>query len=144
MFKRVTRAWGLSRVGSRIEAHLIALVPKQVTRTMDNDITFYWPGHAKPSTWEGIRVPGGDPETRRSIDEVSLEELGNAAMYILMQQRGTSQEGLVKAVCQLLGVARTTADAGIRISWALTHGRVQATVAMEGGSVWLRNGVSVG
>ncbi|MCG1053468.1 DUF3320 domain-containing protein [Mycetohabitans sp. B5] len=139
VFKRVTRAWGLSRVGSRIEAYLIAMVPKQVIRTTDNDITFYWPGQANPSTWEGIRVPGGDPETRRSIDEISLEELGNAAMYILMQQGGTSQEGLVKAVCRLLGVTRTTAEAGIRISRALTHGRVQATVAMEGGSVRLRN-----
>ncbi|WP_232509307.1 DUF3320 domain-containing protein [Mycetohabitans rhizoxinica] len=139
VFKRVTWAWGLSRVGSRIEAHLIAVMPKQVTRTTDKDITFYWPGHANPSTWEGIRVPGGDPETRRSIDEISLEELGNAAMYILMQQGGTSQEGLVKAVCRLLGVARATAEAGIRISRALTHGRVQATVAMEGGSIRLRN-----
>ncbi|MGD8247970.1 DUF3320 domain-containing protein [Ralstonia pseudosolanacearum] len=137
-FKRVTRAWGLSRVGSRIEAHLSALIPNQVTRTTDNDVTFYWPEHANPNTWDGIRVPGSDPDTRRSIDEISLEELGNAAVYVLQQQGGTSQDGLVKAVCRLLGVARTTAEAGARISRALTHGRVQAIVAMTDGSVHLR------
>jgi very-short-patch-repair endonuclease len=138
VFKRVTRAWGLSRVGNRIEAHLSALVSKQVRCTTDNGVIFYWPEHASPTTWEGIRVPGSDLETRRGIDEISLEELGNAAVYILKQQGGTSQDGLAKAVCRLLGVARTTAEAGARISRALVHGRVQAVVVVEGASVQLR------
>ena len=138
VFKRVTRAWGLSRVGSRIEAHLSALMPSQVIRTTDNGVTFYWPAHANPSTWDSVRVPGSDPETRRSIDEIGLEELGNAAVYILMQQGGMSQHGLVKAVCRLLGVARTTADAGARIARALAYGRVQTMVVVEEGSVRLR------
>ncbi|MEI7298546.1 DUF3320 domain-containing protein [Paraburkholderia tropica] len=139
VFKRVTRAWGLSRVGSRIEAHLSALVPGQLALTTDDSVTFYWPEHANPSDWTGIRLPGSDPETRRSIDEISLEELGNAAVYILMQQGGSSQDGLAKAVCRLLGVARTTAEAGARISRALAHGRVQTIVAVEDGSVRLSN-----
>lgn len=138
VFKRVTQAWGLSRVGSRIEAHLSALVPRQVVRTTDNGTIFCWPEHVNPSTWEGIRVPGSDTETRRSIDEITLEELGNAAVYILMQQGGTSQDGLAKAVCRLLGVVRTTAEAGARIARALVHGRLQAMVVVEGGLVHLR------
>lgn len=138
VFKRVTRAWGLSRVGSRIEAHLSALVPSQITRTTDNGVTFYWPEHANPATWEGIRVPGADVETRRGIDEIGLEELGNAAVYLLSQQGATSQDGLAKAVCRLLGVTRTTTEAGTRISRALTHGRIQGIVAVEHGSARLR------
>ncbi|AHN74553.2 DNA helicase [Pandoraea pnomenusa] len=138
VFKRVTRAWGLSRVGSRIEAHLSALVPGQVGSTTDSGITFYWPQHINPSIWEGIRVPGNELETRRGIDEITLEELGNAAAYILIQQGSTSQDGLVKAVCRLLGVARTTAEAAARISRALVHGRLQAMVIVDGGSVRLR------
>lgn len=138
VFRRVTRAWGLSRVGSRIEAHLSALVPRQLARTTDDSVTFYWPDHANPSDWTGMRVPGSDPETRRGIDEISLEELGNAAVYILMQQGGSSQDGLAKAVCRLLGVARTTAEAGARISRALVHGQLQAMVVVEGGLVRMR------
>ncbi|MGR9580507.1 DUF3320 domain-containing protein [Pandoraea sputorum] len=137
VFKRVTRAWGLSRVGSRIEAHLSALVPRHLARTNDTGVTFYWPEHANPSTWEGVRVPGVDAEARRSIDEIALEELGNAAVYVLAQQGSTSQDGLAKAVCRLLGVARTTAEAGARISRALVHGRLQAMVIVDGGSVRL-------
>ncbi|VVE56268.1 DNA helicase [Pandoraea capi] len=137
VFKRVTRAWGLSRVGSRIEAHLSALVPRHLARTNDTGATFYWPEHAHPSTWEGFRVPGVDTEARRSIDEIALEELGNAAVYVLAQQGSTSQDGLAKAVCRLLGVARTTAEAGARISRALVHGRLQAMVIVDGGSVRL-------
>jgi very-short-patch-repair endonuclease len=138
VFKRVTRAWGLSRVGSRIEAHLSALVPRHVVRTTDDSVAFYWPEHANPATWEGIRVPGSDAETRRGIDEIGLEELGNAAVYILSQQGATSQDGLAKAVCRLLGVTRTTAEAGARISRALTHGRIQGIVAVEHGLARLR------
>jgi very-short-patch-repair endonuclease len=137
-FKRVTRAWGLARVGSRIEAHLNTLVPGQITRTTDNGITFYWPAHVNPSDWEGFRVPGADAEARRSIEEIALEELGNAAVYILTQQGSTSQDGLAKAVCRLLGVARTTTEAGARISRALIHGRLRASVIVADGSVHLR------
>ncbi|VVE57330.1 DUF3320 domain-containing protein [Pandoraea anhela] len=138
VFKRVTRAWGLSRVGIRIEAHLSALVPRNFARTNDVGTTFYWPEHANPSTWEGVRVPGIDTEARRSIDEIALEELGNAAVYILAQHGGTSRDGLAKAVCRLLGVTRTTAEAGARISQALTHGRVPSVAVVVDGSVHLR------
>lgn len=44
---------------------------------------FYWPAHANPNTWDGIRVPGSDPDTRRSIDEICLEELERLYVDVL-------------------------------------------------------------
>jgi len=139
VFKRVARAWGLSRVGNRIVTHLSTLVPGLVVRTMENGTIFYWPRQANPEIWEGFRVPGQDPETRRGIDEICLEELGNAAVYVLTQQGGMSQDGLARSVCRLLGVARTTDAAVTRISRALTHGRIKDMVVMQDGAVRLRD-----
>ncbi|WP_144111325.1 DUF3320 domain-containing protein [Paraburkholderia sp. BCC1886] len=138
LFRRVTQAWGLSRVGSRIEAHLCGLVPKDVTRTMDGNMTFYWPERIKPDAWDGFRVPASSPETRRAINEISLEELGNTAVFVLVQQGGTSLDGISKAVCRLQGLTRTSAEAGARVSRALGHGRVQQVVKLENGAAYLR------
>jgi very-short-patch-repair endonuclease len=136
LFRRVIRAWGLARTGARIEKHLAALLPAQV-RTTDEEDVFYWPEHLDPATWEGYRLPGAEAEAKRAIDEICLEELGNIALYVLGQQGGTTQAGLARAVCRLLGMARTGAEAEARIGRALGHGRVAGLVAVGDGVVSL-------
>lgn len=134
VFRKVARAWGLQRTGSRIEKHLASLIPSQVTKTADG-VTFYWPDGANPNTWEGFRVPNGDADSKRSIEEVCSEELGNLAVYVLSQQGSTSQEGLARAVCRLLGIARTTAETEKRVSTALSRGRAGRLVKLHDGMV---------
>jgi very-short-patch-repair endonuclease len=138
LFRRILRAWGLARTGSRIEKHLAALLPAQVRTTTDGGV-FYWPGHRDPATWTGWRLPGTDAEAKRAIDDVPLEELGNIALYVLGQQGGTTQAGLARAVCRLLGMARAGAEAEQRIGQALAHGRVAGLVAVGDGVAALRD-----
>ncbi|TWI67730.1 AAA domain-containing protein [Pseudoduganella lurida] len=132
-FRRITRAWGLARSGARIEKHLAALLP--VATTADG---FLWPAHLDPATWTGHRLPGPEAESKRAIDEVPLEELGNLAVYVLGQLGSTTQSGVARAVCRLLGIARTTAEAEARIGRALVHGRVADLVTVTEGVVALR------
>ncbi|MBB3220134.1 DUF3320 domain-containing protein [Pseudoduganella umbonata] len=136
LFRRIIRAWGLARTGARIEKHLAALLPAQVRTTADDSL-FYWPEHLDPATWDGFRVPGAEPEGKRAIDEICLEELGNIALYVLGQQGSTTRAGLARAVCRLLGMARTGAEAEARLGRALAHGRVAGQVAVEDGVVSL-------
>ncbi|WP_338762276.1 DUF3320 domain-containing protein [Massilia sp. METH4] len=137
LLRRIIRAWGLARTGSRIEKHLAALLPANQRMTTEGGV-FYWPEHLDPAAWTGFRLPGGEAEARRAIDEIALEELGNIALYVLGQQGGTTQAGLARAVCRLLGMARTSAEAEDRIGRALGHGRVAELIAVAEGVVSLR------
>jgi hypothetical protein len=85
------------------------------------------------SDWDGFRVPGTEPESRRAIEEICLEELGNVALCLLSQEGNTSREGLAKAVCRLLGISRTTTEAEDRIYRALVHGPAAKRIKIEGG-----------
>lgn len=138
LFRRIVRAWGLARTGSRIEKHLAALLPATVPTTTEGGV-FYWPEQLDPAAWSGYRLPGADPDGKRAIDEIALEELGNIAVHVLGQQGGTTQAGLARAVCRLLGMARTSGEAEERIGRALAHGRVAGLVAVGDGVVALRD-----
>jgi very-short-patch-repair endonuclease len=131
VFKRIARAWDLARTGRRIEELLRSLVPKHVPVTKDGGV-FYWPEGMTPNDWEDFRVPGAELESRRTVDEICLEELGNVAYFILLQQGSTPREGLARSVCRMLGIARTTAEAEERISQAISHSHVRLRIKLEG------------
>lgn len=132
LFRRVARAWGLARVGRRIEELLARLAAGSARQDADG-AAVYWPEGVDPDNWSGLRVPSPQPDSRRAIDEIGLEELGNAAIYVLEQQGATSPEGLARAVSRLFGIGRTTADAEARILRALGSGLARHAVAVEAG-----------
>jgi very-short-patch-repair endonuclease len=134
LFRRVARAWGVARLTRRAEEHLARLVPHAPVAANDGTVV-YWPEGVVPANWEGLRVPNVDAESRRGIDDIALEELGNAASYVLARQGATSREGLARAVCRLFGISRTTADAEERIGRALLAEPAASRVGVEDGLV---------
>lgn len=137
LFRRIARAWGLSRTGRRIEELLRGLIPGHLNNTRAGDICFYWPEGVHPAQWDGFRVAGSDAASRRSIEEISLEELGNLAVFILTEHGGTSFEDLARSICRLQGVARTTSDAETRIRQSLSSGRAGKLIEVTNGVVSL-------
>jgi stress response protein SCP2/very-short-patch-repair endonuclease len=129
-FKRVMRAWGLSRTGRRIEEWLSGLAPASV---IGDGGGFYWPEGSDPGTWEDFRLPGDEPESKRLIEEICLEEIGNLALFILSEHGSTSRDDLGRSVCRMLGMARTTTEAEERIGRALAHGRAGARIHIDNG-----------
>jgi len=126
LLRRVARAWG-QRLSRRVEELLVRLCPYPAVDGV------YWPRDVDPATWDGLRIPSSDPDSRRALDEISLHELGNAAVYVLQQQGSTSVDSLARAVCRLFGISRTTADAEARIVAALSQGRVAGAITLGDG-----------
>jgi very-short-patch-repair endonuclease len=135
VFKRVARAWGLVKT-RRIQELLESLVPPRVAATGD-DPRFYWPQDVEPADWTGFRIPGGDTESKRALDELSDEEIVNFAHFLLSQHGGMPPEALARSICRLLGISRTTADAERRVASALTHPLAAAKMAVINGIVQL-------
>ena len=136
LFRRVARAWGLARTGKQIRETLGNLVLGHMSSTSDGDTCFYWPEGIDPSTWGAFRVAGeGNVESKRLLEEISLEEIGNLALFILAEHGATTSEDLARSVCRLLGISRTTSDAEARVQRAIAHGRAFELVKTENGTV---------
>ena len=138
LFRRVARAWGLERTGSRIVERLRSLVPRELQRTIEAGGTFLWPRDAQPATWADFRVCDHNETSRRHTDDVCLEELAGLALHVLNHAGASPRPDIARAVSRLLGMARTPAEAEARVSAAVdrlvavgkasdTEGRVRAT-----------------
>ena len=119
LFRRVARAWGLERTGSRIVGRLRSLIPHELQRTNESGVTFYWPKGVQPATWNDFRVSGHYDASRRTADEVCLEELGGLAMHVLKHAGSSPRADIARAVCRLIGMARTPADSEARVGTAV-------------------------
>ena len=137
VFRRVARAWGLSRTGNRIEDRLRSLVPSIIRKTREGEDAFYWPQDTVPEEWAGYRVVDDTEESRRPLSEIALEEIGNLAIFLLSQHGSTSVSELARSVCRLWYIARTTTEAEARVAKALTWGRAQALIVIDKGRVRL-------
>lgn len=137
VFRRVARAWSLARTGRRIEELLRSLVPVGTTRTKDGETTVYWPAAIQPGLWEEFRVADELEDSKRHLDEISLEELANLTMFILSEHGTTSLSDLARSICRLQKIARTTGDAEERIRQALESGRAPQLVEVIGSTVSL-------
>lgn len=135
LFKRIARAWGLAKTGKRIEELLRNLVPGHINSTREGEACFYWPEDIHAAQWEGFRVAGQDDSSKRTIEEISLEEIGNLALFVLSEHGGTSAADLARTICRLLRIARTTGNAEARVSEALRHGLVGDLVESDNGTV---------
>jgi very-short-patch-repair endonuclease len=121
VFKRVARAWGLERTGSRIVERLRALMPSDVITTQEGSRTFLWPPGATPDSWLAFRVAGAEEHSKRHVDEVSLEEIAALVRHILQEAGSSTRQDIARTACRLLGMARTPADAENRVNEAITR-----------------------
>ncbi len=137
LFRRVARAWGLERTGSRIVERLRGLAQPRFVKTVDGDKTFYWPKNVNPAKWNEFRVSAGTEASRRHIDEVALEELGALMKHILDQAGGTSQHELARTSCKMLGMNRVASDAEARAALAVARMADRGVVVVEGDQVRL-------
>ncbi len=140
LFRKVARAWGLARTGNRIEELLRSLLPAEIISTfeVEGDAIFYWPAISQPAQWQEFRVAGEADNSRRPLSEICSEELANLAIFILSEHGTTSVSELVRTICRLQGIARTTADAEAKILRALHVGRVKELVQLADGIVSIK------
>lgn len=115
LFRRVARAWGLERTGSRIVERLKNLVPTSAGRTVEGEVTFYWPSSVVSANWNGFRLSHQDEASRRHVTDVAIEEVGNLVLHVLEVGGVAPRSEVAKSVCRMVGMARTTADAEARV-----------------------------
>ena len=136
--KRVMEAWGITRMGSRINRRFDQLISAMhIKSTKQGDTVFYWKDGMEAKQYDDFRVPSKDDKTRRNLESIAPEEIASAVKYILNQQIGLLREDLEREISRIFGFARCTEAmqksirAGIEIAikrrWAVLDGeRVNA------------------
>lgn len=135
LFRKVARAWGLERTGSRIVERLKGLVPKAIGRTNEDALTFYWPQSLDPTGLCPIRIADESIASKRHVDDVSQEELAALVLHVLEQAGGSPRQDTAKAVCRLIGMARITADSEARVSQVIDRLVKNAQVLETDGNI---------
>jgi len=137
LFRRVARAWGLERTGSRIVERLRKLVSDSAGRTVEDGVTFYWPSAVCLPDWRGFRLSTQDEASRRHVADVAIEEVGNLVLHVLDMGGSAPRSEVAKSVCRLIGMARTTADAEARVGKAIDTVCAQGKLLDQGASIRL-------
>ena len=137
LFRRVARAWGLERTGSRIVERLQALIPRTTFSTQERDTIFYWPT-APSDSWSAFRVADRTEGSRRHIDDVCKEEISALIQHVLDQVGASTRQDVARALCKLLGMARTPAEAQARAIDIMDSLIVSGTIVASGEYLRLR------
>jgi len=106
--KRMLDAWGIGRMGARIQSRMEELYSKsnlKSTSDINGEICF-WPNEINPVEYAKYRVWTTD-RTKRNIDELPISEILNGMRYILQQQISLPREDLVRETAKEFGFART-------------------------------------
>lgn len=101
--RRVARAHGFQRTGSRIQERVETLAKRLFKTTEEVSGTFYWPPGLEPSSEVAFRWPTDDDSTR-GVEEICEAELLSLARLVL--QRGQSRQEALVVMARELGLQR--------------------------------------
>jgi len=119
--KRVAGFWNFKRVTAKTVDHVRRLIPREEIHVQETrNGVFLWSSEQSPETYEGFRVPGSDKQSLRDADDLPLEEIANAILYILADQISAPREELVRATAHLFGFQRIGTKVEGRIRKALS------------------------
>jgi len=135
LFRKIARAWGLERTGGKIVDRLRRLAPQAVHRTFNAEASFYWPLGIDLNTWDSFRVSNSDDSSRRSIHDVAHEEIAALIRHVLRNSGSISKAEIARAVCRLVGMARTPADAEARVLLTVERMRTEGKVEEKEGYI---------
>ncbi|WP_142850879.1 DUF3320 domain-containing protein [Telmatospirillum sp. J64-1] len=115
--RRIARAHGWQRTGSRIRDRVSALAAQDCEIEAEGDLLFVWQ-RGSDKTWQGpFRRPASE-ETARPVDEIALAELAALAREVM--ELGESAETGITTMARILGLKnlRAASRERLEVAWA--------------------------
>lgn len=130
--KRVLSSWGISRLGSRIDAYFDELFRKVVCyKKTDDTFISFWKNEEQMNTYKTFR-----PTSDRAVLDLPPDEIANAVKHILELQISLPTKDLSRLTAQVFGFAR----AGNNVETAMYQGIREA---VRRGYIKVENGRAV-
>lgn len=113
--RRVSRAHGWQRTGSRIQDHVEAIAHTLFQSSVEEVGTFFWPDTLPPGSKVSFRGPVDGQQ--RAVDEVCMEELRDLAQQA--SSVSTDEDDCLVKMARRLGIQRLRAASRSRLTVAL-------------------------
>jgi len=113
--RRIARAHGWQRTGSRIRERVEGLAAKHFKTTEEDVGTFYWPVGLSPDGPMVFRWPAVDAV--RAVDEICLAELSALAKQVI--EAGFMGESLIATMAGEVGLHQVRAASRTRLEKAM-------------------------
>jgi very-short-patch-repair endonuclease len=108
--RRVAAHWGIKRIYRKAINRVRSLLPRsRIISSASPGGPILWPEGMDPETFDIFRVPGGDPESFRDVEDLPMKEVANAALYLLKQYLSAPEEEIFREMSRLFGFRKTGA-----------------------------------
>ena len=135
--RRVVQSCGIARAGSRIQAHLDAvLLSMNLRTTRQEGVTFYWRGDQDPESYCTFRT-SGEGERKRDVRDVCVQEAANAVCTVLLEQISMTREDLIRETARKLGYTRLGGNVTAAMDAGLAHAGQMGSIALNPGGMYL-------
>jgi len=111
--KRVLRACGIARMGSRVAGHIGLLLERMNMKTTRDTFLTYWRNDQNPEEYPFIRY-----SNERDATDIPTRESLNAAILVLEEQMSLPHASLIKEMAKLFGYSRV----GDNVNFAMYNG----------------------
>ena len=116
--RRVLAAWGISKLGTRINAQFEQFLGDvYLKKTVTDGNTVFWSENLKPDEFTSYRVSTAGGQ-KRDAEDIPTEEIANAIKEILSHQISLPNDELVREASRLFGFARS----GTNVETAMRKG----------------------
>lgn len=107
LIRRVLQSFGISRVGTRIQGMMEAILRYMMIPYTDfQGQRTYWSRNQKPDEYKEYRISSSD-SNKRDAKDIPVIEMANAIRSILEDQIGLPKEDLIRETAKRIGYART-------------------------------------
>ena len=128
--KRVLRACGISRMGTRVGDYLRKLLGGMNLRSTKDPVVTYWKKDQDPDTYPYIRS-----SNERDALDIPVRESFNAAMLVLDEQLSLPHDSLVKEMAKLFGYSRVGDNVSASMTNGINHAKMLGLVEEVNGMV---------
>jgi len=127
--KRILQAWGISRLGQRLDAYFDTLLNQcNYFLSKHEDLTFLWKSEEQYSRYAGFRTQSG-----RDATDLPPEEVANAMKQLLIDEISLPTTDLSRLTAQLFGFARSGANVDASMKRGLKEAMEQGYIKVENG-----------
>ena len=121
--RRVIQSCGITRAGSRIQAHLDSILRSMnLNLTQQQELTFCWRREQVPETYLTYRV-SETGDSRRDARDIPVQEAANAVCAVLQEQISMSTEDLIRETACQLGYTRLGSNVTAAMQQAIDYTR---------------------
>ena len=127
--KRILSAWGISRLGSRLNEFLTEIYAElNLKKTEQDDSVFYWNSDQNPETYDTFRIPENE-EHKRSAEDLPKEEIIAGIVEILTNQISLPADDLIRETARLFGYARIGGNVEQAMKMGIKHALKKGIIA---------------